>query len=306
MVNSLTRREFLKMAAFGGLALPLLSCATKTGKSPTASDLIATVGVQLYTVRQALAQDPEATLKGIADIGYKQIETADLDTITSEGSYMQSLGLTVSSAHVPPPYVTGDWGDTQPPPESDFNNVVAIAQSQGLSYLVFPYVPPADRGGLDAYRKLGEQLNQAGQKARNAGITFCYHNHAFEFQPMQDSSPFQALMESTDPDLVKVEADVFWLSVAGLDPAQFVRQHADRVRLLHLKDKKAGTPQMYDQRVSPDAFQAVGKGVLDFKAILEAAANSGVEQCYVEQDQTPSDPLVSLRESYNYLQNLQV
>jgi len=304
MKQSVTRREFLKVAAFGSLALPLLSCATRAGKSTTVNDLIDTVGVQLYTVREALQKDPDATLNGIADIGYKQVETADINTITDDASYMQAIGLKVSSAHVPPPYVTGDWGDTTPPAESDFNNVVALANSQGLSSLVFPYVPPADRGGLDAYRKLGEQFNKAGEEARKMNITFCYHNHAFEFQPIQDSSPFQTLMESTDPDLVKLEVDVFWISVAGLDPARFIRQHAGRVHLLHLKDKKAGTPQMYDQQVAPDAFQPVGSGVLDFQTILQAASESGVRECYVEQDQTPGDPLVSLRQSYNYLQSL--
>ena len=299
MKEKISRKEFLKMAAIGGLSLPGMSFLKSTSLSPGAKALIENVGVQLYTVRDILAKSPEATLKVIAEIGYKQLETVGVDILQKHGQYIRDLGMTVSSAHIPFESIL----DEKKSPMS-FQEIVKIAHEHGLSYLVFPYVPDSSRGGVKAFQELAMKLNSAGSTARNAGITFCYHNHAFDFQPIGHTTPIQIILENTDPILLKLETDVFWVSVAGVDPVDFIRKHKNRVELLHLKDKKAGLRRRYNENVPHNAFKALGKGTLDFRAIIETGADIGVRHCYVEQDYTPGNPLISLRESYRYLQSL--
>ena len=139
------------------------------------------------------------------------------------------------------------------------------------------------------------------------GLKICYHNHAFEFGPMESSAPFQVLIGGTDKNLVGLELDLFWVSVAGHDPAEMLRTHAGRVRLVHLKDKAGSIPLLYKESVLMNtAFKEVGRGVLQIRRkILRAAESAGVEHYFVEQDQTPADPLQSLRESAAYLRNLE-
>jgi sugar phosphate isomerase/epimerase len=103
---------------------------------------------------------------------------------------------------------------------------------------------------------------------------------------------------------VAFELDAFWVSVAGLDPAEFIQKLSGRVPLIHLKDKAAGTPVMYKESVPPATFKEVGSGVMDFPKLLRAAAAAGVEHYFVEQDQTPGDPVDSLRKSFGYLSKL--
>ena len=177
-------------------------------------------------------------------------------------------------------------------------------KEHGFSYAVFPYVQISDRGGLDKIRALAEKLNKAGEKCHAAGLTFCYHNHAFEFQPTEGTTPFDVLVESLDPKLVGLELDVFWVSVAGHDPVETLKKLSGRVHLVHLKDKAQGTPVMYKESVPASAFKEVGSGVIEWPAVLSAAKAAGVAHYFVEQDQTPGDPLESLRQSFTYVSKL--
>jgi sugar phosphate isomerase/epimerase len=200
--------------------------------------------------------------------------------------------------------VTGNMGDANPP-QKTVEEAAAYAKSEGLSYLVMPYLPQGDRGTtLDHYKQLAARLNQAGQTAKAAGLGFAYHNHAFEFEPMGESTPLDTLMAETDPGLVQLEMDVFWVSVAGLDPVSLLGKYSGRTPLVHLKDKAPDVAQQYKEGLGAEAFREVGNGSLDFAAILKACEAAGVQHYFVEQDQTPGDPLASLRQSYTHLRGL--
>src|SRR5258708_27024823 len=125
-------------------------------------------------------------------------------------------------------------------------------------------------------------------------MTLAYHNHAFEFQGAEGQRPFDILMERTDPKLVKLEMDVFWVSTAGQDPVALLKQYPGRVALLHLKDKAAGAPVRFSEDVGHEAFKEVGSGSLDFAAILKAAKAAGGQHYFVEQDFCPGNPIDSL------------
>jgi sugar phosphate isomerase/epimerase len=188
-------------------------------------------------------------------------------------------------------------------PENAGKLTAAIARSKelGFRYAVYPYIPPERRGGLDTFKALADVLNRAGEECRKAGLELCYHNHSFEFQPIGTTNGMDTLLSRTEKNLVGWEMDIFWVSVGGFDPSDLLKKYAGRVRLLHLKNKAAGTPVRYDESVPPTAFREAGDGVLDIPAILRDAAAAGVQHYFVEQDETQGNPIDSLRRSYRYL-----
>jgi sugar phosphate isomerase/epimerase len=177
-------------------------------------------------------------------------------------------------------------------------------KQRGFTYAVFPYLPPAERGGLDVIKSVAAKFNIAGEKCRAAGLRFCYHNHAFEFEPMEGTTPFQVMLDNTDKKLVGIEMDAFWVSVAGHDPVEMLQKLSGRVPLLHCKDKASGTEVLYKESVPRTAFKEVGSGVIEWPKVLKAAAQAGAAHYFVEQDQTPGDPVESLRQSFGYLSKL--
>ena len=269
------------------------------------------LGVQLYTVRDQMTKDPEATLKAIADIGYKEVEVLR-GTLTTVGPIARRLGLSPISIHVDTPIVTGNWDAWQfmrksVPENYGLDDVMREAREQGARYLVLSYLMASERGGgVEKYTKLSDTRNSVCEMIRNGGLQFCYHNHGFEFEPFADGRlPLDVLMASTKPELVKLELDVFWVGITGNDPVKFIEQYDGRIALLHLKDKsKAAATATQESKVPPAAFSEVGFGALDFPAILAAAAAAGVEHYFVEQDHSAGNPIDSLRKSFEYLHKL--
>jgi len=277
-----SRRQFLQASS---LTAALAAVAqTKQLKS---------IGVQLYTVRTVLPQKPAETLNAIRAIGYQEIEAtyAGLDKIWPA---ITASGLKPVSIHLDSTMVTKGNPD-------DLARALDQLKQRGFTYAVFPYLPPAERGGLDVIKGVADKLNMAGEKCRAAGLTLCYHNHAFEFEPMEGTTPFQVMMDRTDKKLVGLEMDVFWVSVAGHDPAELLQKLKGRVPLLHCKDKATGTEVIYKETVPRTTFKEVGSGVLEWPKVLKAAAAAGVAHYFVEQDQTPGDPVDSLKQSFGFL-----
>ena len=278
-----SRREFLQAATIAALSATARAAQLKA------------IGLQLYTVRTVLPQKPAETLNAIRAIGYQEIEAtyADFDKIWP---MVRASGLKAVSMHVDNTLMAKG--------ADEMSRVVDQLKGWGFQYAVHPYVPQNERGGPDVIKALAGKLNMFGEKCQAAGIQAAYHNHAFESATSGDKTLFQVLIDNTDQKLVGFEIDVFWISVAGNDPVEFIKKLSGRVPLLHCKDKAQGTEQRFNESVPKTAFKEVGNGVLDWPAILRAAAAAGVQHYFVEQDQTPGDPLESARQSYNYLSKL--
>lgn len=261
------------------------------------------LGVQLYTVRNVLPSAAEPTLRAIGAIGYREVEIALAD-VPRLAPMLKENRLKPVSCHIDTAIVTGS---SQGKPAA-MTLAAAIEQVKkfGIQYVVMPYLRPEDRGSGDFYQKLTDQMNRAAEQCRAAGLQFCYHNHAFEFKGAKGQRPIDILLERLDPKNVGLEMDVFWVSVAGNDPVEMLNQNKGRVPLLHLKDKQRGAPTQYEEKLKPEVFKEVGSGSLDFPAILRAAAAAGVKHYFVEQDQTPGDPVASLKQSYEYLRGLTI
>jgi len=295
------RRTFLKSAAVGaaaGLAPSWLAARVAEAAPPTILDRL---GVALYTVRDQMTKDPAGTLKAIAGLGYHYVESALQPSLDSAA---KAAGLKQASAYAPTYLVTGNreaWkGAGELLPESyTFASAVDEAKARGLQYLVVVYLMKAERGGLDWYRDLAKRMTKAGETCHKAGLGLAYHAHAFEYEAIDGKRPIDILLGETPRDLVGLELDTFWASIAGNDPAKMVETHAGRVPLVHLKDKARGTPVQYDEgKVPPEAFKEVGAGEIDYPRFFVAAEKAGVKYYFVEQDQTVgSTPIDSLRVS---------
>ena len=153
-------------------------------------------------------------------------------------------------------------------------------------------------------RKLGETLNKAGEICQKSGLKLAYHNHAFEFAAHEGGTLLDLLMQTADPKLVYLELDIMWSTVAGVSPVSVLEKYGSRVAMMHLKNVAEGVEKRYNENVPRTAFRDVGHGVVDIPAVLAAAQKAGVQHYFVEQDQTPGDPIEALRASYQYLEKL--
>ncbi len=286
-MSASSRRAFISQAA----ALVPLSRAAFAKEPLRSSNL----GVQLYTVRNVITKDPAATLQAIEQIGYTEVEAtyANLDQIWSA---LQQTKLKPVSVHVDLA-IFKEGGNR-------LDTVLADLKQRHFEYVVVPYIPQEERGGMDVFKRLAEMLNKSGERAKANGLSLCYHNHAFEFKPLQGTNGLAVMMHETQKGLVSLEMDIFWVSVAGHDPVQLLKTYSGRVSLLHLKDKARGLATQYNENVPPATFKEVGSGSIDIAAVLSEANRAGVRHYFVEQDQTPGDPIASLRESYKYLSSL--
>jgi sugar phosphate isomerase/epimerase len=289
---TLSRRLLMKV---GGLA-----AVTGFAKGPIAA------GVQLYTVRNEVLKEPLRTLEAIAQIGYREVEMLR-GQVNTLAPLLNRVNLVPISLHFETPLLTGNWTAWQhadmPPiePGVTFEDCVSLARDHGFRYIVFNYLSPEERLGLDFYRSLAEKLNVAARKAEAAGLRFCYHNHDFEFQPKPGGRPIDVLLTHLDQKLVGLEVDAFWVSMAGVNAAEFVRDNANRVELVHLKDRAKGTPIHYDIATVPnETYRELGSGDLPLRDILEAVSHTNAKHIFVEQDFS-KDPIASLRQSYAFL-----
>lgn len=256
------------------------------------------IGVQLYTARTVLPKDPEGTLKRIADIGYREVELFAVEQIAGWGPIAARHGMKATSLHIPMQISLAD-------DEAKFKAALDQAAKAGIEFAGVPYVMPNERGDLDYWKRFSEKMNRAARTAKASGLGFFYHHHAFEFAGEKGKRPIDVMASDFDRALVKLELDVFWAAAAGEDPAAILRAWKDRIALMHVKDRAQGMAKIFNERdAKPSDFKEVGNGDLDFRAILSTALAVGVKKFYVEQDQTPGDPVESLRVSFENLKKL--
>lgn len=259
------------------------------------------VGLQLYTLREQLEQDLEGTLRKVADIGYKNLESA----AGAKGHYyglkprefaslVEGMGMKLRSSHVMLGTQT-EFPMTIPTLTNGLQQLVDMAAGSGQGYLVCAYLFESERQRLDQYKRAFEVFNRAGEACQKAGLTFAYHNHDFEFETLEGERPYDLMLAQTDPNLVKMELDLYWATKSGNEPVALFEQHPGRFPLWHVKDM---------DRTEKQFFTEVGNGTIDFKRIFAKADVAGMEYYFVEQDVTPGNPIDSITTSYNNLTNI--
>lgn len=251
--------------------------------SPALAKRLGRFGLQLYTVRDLLRTDFEGTLAAVARLGYRQVEFAGNIGTSPEQTLaiLKRNGLVAPSSHVSLDQI-----------ESELPKHLQVARELNQQFIVCPWVDESRRRTIGDWKRVCQAFNTIGAKTKAAGLSFAYHNHDYEFAPLDAQIPYDVLLAETDPDLVKMEVDVYWMAKAGRDPVVYFQRYPGRFPLLHLKDM-ARDGSMTD----------VGKGVIDFRRILSHSELAGVAYSFVEHDE-PKQPMQSIEASLRYLQKI--
>ncbi len=299
MPQSLNRRQLLGAAAAAGAAASLTvpGAASAGGRGSLHRVPRDQISVQLYTLRNQLQIDLEASLAELAEIGYTRVEHAGFvgRTAAEFRAALDNAGIRATSGHVgiPQPFNADTW-----------QRALEDSAIVGNKYIVHPYFGAGPTGPIrDAavYRAFAADLNKAGALARRAGLSFGYHNHQNEFlrQNGTNKTGFDILTSETDPRLVHLEVDLFWAFRGASDPVDLIQKHRGRIKQVHVKD------------LDPNgSFADPGAGLIDFGRIFERSREAGLVEYIVERDdagsppRSPADALVTAEVGYDYLAGL--
>ncbi len=278
-----TRRIFLKtMSAATALTMvsPTELFAMKKKKY---------IGIQLYTIRERLKKDFVGTMMKVADIGFNSVETAGYHERKFYGYspkdfriFTQDLGLQALSSHA----------NIQ---LKNIQETIDDTLEAGMEYLVKPWLDKSKFQSIDSYKKLAEEFNIIGEKCKASGLRFAYHNHAFEFKSIEGQLPYDVLLNNTDPDLMCMQLDTYWMIYGGYQPLDYFKKYPGRFELLHIKDM---------DNTSKKESTEIGQGIIDFPEIFDAQKLSGMKYFFLEQEAFKMDEFKSLAISFDYLKTL--
>ena len=302
--HSMNRRRFLQTAGTVAGATLLTSRFGWAAEHKIEKDKI---GVQLYTVRYAMAKDFDGSLAKVAEAGYKTVELAEFSMDGGEVRYFKKTpkevraaldqhGLNAVSTHLNYKFLT---------PEN-MPKVFEASKVLGHQYIVCPWIDEEFRTQPDIWSKACETFNRVGSECKKAGFQFGYHNHWFEFLPVNGKLPYDILLKGCDPNLVKMELDLCWITAAGADPVKYFESYPGRFPLVHVKDLKSlphitsGGPQNFGDTAD---LTEVGSGMIDWKKIFAHSDRAGIKYYIVEHDH-PQSPFESIKTSYDYLSKL--
>jgi sugar phosphate isomerase/epimerase len=302
-LKAMNRRTFL------GTATTATAATFLTSRLGWAADQhkIDSIGVQLYTVRDAIAKDFDGSLAKVAAAGYNKVELAGFAFDGGKVSYfgktpkemraaLDSHGLAAPSTHV-------NYASLAP---ENFPRVLEASKILGHQYIINPWVEPEIRNQPGSWKHVTDTFNRVGADSKKAGFQFGYHNHWFEFLPVDGKLPYDILLEGCDANLVKMELDLCWITAAGADPVKYFEKYPGRFPLVHVKDLKTippittGGAQNFGDTVD---LTEVGSGIIDWKRIFAQGSKAGIKIYIVEHDH-PKAAFDSIKISHDYLEKV--
>lgn len=318
MKNS--RRTFLKQAGLGLSAAFLTPYLSSCQGSHSGTSPFHNIGIQLYSIRDLVNEDPIKTLNTVAKIGYKHVETFGVNIgaethwalpISELKKVLEDNDLKTHSGH----YDMSKYLNRQLSEQENIEKYIEIAHQLGQSYIVAPITPMDDLNNLkvEDYQYAADQLNRVGEMAKKAGIKIGYHNHFWEFRQFGNGTKgLDILIAFTEPELVDFELDLFWTEKAGLSPQSYFDKYPGRFSLWHLKDmdRQFALPivgEKYDDAdysaiMDEVKYTEVGSGAIDFIRIAADADKSGLKHAFVEQDDIYiPNKFESIKKSYDYV-----
>lgn len=272
------------------------------------------IGLNVFTVRGPLAKDPAGTYRALAAAGIQTLEVRPTN-LQQHAALIRDAGLRPMHMMIESAAITGAWEEWHgfmtamaarykaPAPSANgprptLGEMIALARQHGVRRIGTSMLLPGERAGAI------EKINRAAEECAQGGVELYYHNHAYEFTGERGTRYLDRLRRELSPK-VRLELDIFWATYGGDQPADILRQWKGRVKSIHLKDmapdvKRGGA----ETDVPPAAFRALGEGVIDVPAVLEAARQAGVDQYFLELDHTPGDPLDSIKRCVAFLKGL--
>ena len=306
MKTKQSRREFLRLSGTGALgAIVILKNNWETVGKPTSEVIVADpktfgIGLQLYTIRDAMGKDVPGSLKMVSDIGYKYLELASYENGKFYGylpadfkKMANDLGMEIISSHagVSPRGITSD----------EAKKMAEDHAKVGAKYCMQPYIADEDRKSIAGFQKMVADWNKVGRIMKDNGVQFGYHNHNFEFGTVEGKVPyFDVFLAEMDKDLMTMEIDLFWAIKAGINPIELFKKYPGRFQLFHIKDMYTKEAPFFKTQSSD--FAPVGAGLINFREILAAKNIAGMKYMFVEQDSTKDGkPFDAIRTSITNL-----
>ena len=278
-------------AIIGGTVIMATAAEKAAGIGPSFKGPL---GLQMYSLRFHTATNAMARIDKARELGFRSIEGGAprgmpapefVRALEQRGVKLVSTGADYSRL------------------KSDPDSAVAQAKALGAKYVMCSWIPH-DKGKFSEKnaREAAQVFNAAGEKFRNAGITFTYHCHGYEFQPHGDGTLFDLIVQETKPEFVSFEIDVFWAAQGGADPAKLIRKHGSRFKLMHVKDLRKGAAINSTGAAPDEDSVAVGEGQIDWRAVLKAAQAAGVEYYFIEDE--AKNAVEQIPQSLRYLESV--
>jgi len=253
-----------------------------------------TPGMVSYTYRKSFAKDVAATLDTLKTLGIKDMEFSNLfgKKASEIRKMLDERGMFCSS-----------FGVSYPDLTNKTREVGQNAKTLGAKYVRVAWVPHDGPFTLEVAQQTVNDFNIVGKNLKDEfGITFCYHNHGYEFEPYENGTLFDYIMKNTDPKYVSFEIDILWTFFPGVNPSELINKYGKRFKLLHLKDLRKGVIGNFSGGTAVENDVALGTGQLDIPTILKAARKAGIRHYYIE-DESPSY-VKQVPQTITYLNNL--
>jgi len=283
--HSDSRRDFLKKLGASAAGLGLGLSKPVPSRSAAASNrMLQDIGLQLLTVSAEMKQDWKGTLRRVAAIGYKTIECGGPygESLVDFKKFLKGIGLSAFAGGAN----MADWKKSA---DRILEETVALEKKYAVCY--WPWEGSAENKTLDDWKRMAEFLNGIGKKAKEAGLGFAYHNHELEFRITGGQVPYDTVLENTDPSLVHMMIDLYWIEKGGRKAIPYFEKYPGRFPLWHAKDM---------DKTQDRSFACVGEGIIDFPALFAKADTAGMKHVIVEHDK-PEDGIECARVSFEYL-----
>jgi sugar phosphate isomerase/epimerase len=241
-------------------------------------------GVVSYTYRKEFPKDFEGTLDKIRSLGMHNIEFSNLfgKTAAEVRAMLDEREMVCTS-----------YGVSYDELQKNTNEVAQNAKTLGASFVRVAWIPNRQPFTLELAEQTTREFNEIGRRLREEfGLTFCYHNHGYEFAEYGDGTLFDVLMAQTNPQDVFIELDILWVQFPGADPVAILEKYGKRIKLMHLKDLKKGVVGDLSGKTSVENDVALGDGQIDIHGVLAAARKAGVVHYYIEDESSQIDEQV--------------
>jgi len=263
------RRHFLGGAIGTGVALAAGEWNTAAAHGSLR------VGLELYSMRKELDRDVPGALSLVRRMGFTEVEIAMLHGLSANefAAALKAAGLKATS-------MAAGYEDLQ----AKLDLVKERAEEFLAKWVVLAWIPHSGDFTVEIAKRVARKMNEWGESLEKNGRRLAYHPHGYEFGPEPNGSPFDVLLEETNPKAVFFEVDTFWAEMAGQNCTQLITRLGSRVRLLHLKDLRRGVQTVFTGAAADEDSVALGDGVIDWRGVLAAAQRAGVERYFIEDD----------------------
>lgn len=266
-----SRRTFLKTTG-------LLSAGLMMDSSEFFARQKKKAGIQLYSLRDVIGKDVKSVIEKVSAAGYQEVEMFGLTpqrtffglNVTEFAKLMRANNLTSPSGHYLPAKFLFENGS-----DDEIKGLCDVAHAMGHEYLIVPWLPEEQRKTIDQYKALAPRINKAAEICKAQNIMFAYHNHDFEFADLGGQNGYEVLLKETDPNLLKMEADLYWIVSAGYNPVDLFKANPGRFHLWHVKDMNKDDKTQNTE---------IGNGSIDYKSIFKYARLAGARHYYMEQE----------------------